>query len=456
MTITEQQSVTLLLKSALILRKQLIRKQNELLQYLNISNQQLVESSSKPESVRDDEEVVDCIEELYEDTENDDIEIETDVEMEAIAGESTEDYENDEGEEAAQTGVPRSRDIEYREQQPKLVLTPNFLKAREVIKQNTHQESTAPLECLPATLIINHSEKSVFVCSRCNIEFSSEEEAKLHINDHKFNAAGQACNFCNMIFKTRHNYEKHLESVHNNTKFVCQVCGKVFDSKIQHRSHQRNHDQTLRLVVKCLMLNQNSYLKLIFRYPCPFDKCTKAFRVKHHLNNHLRVHTKDSPFECSFEGCSARFRQKHALTIHERKHTGDYIACDMCKSPFVTQFQLNKHLKTCNGTFKPLVTRTSRSETTRKSLQDFSCPNDDCSKNFKTKADLELHVAKSHSSGDDSSLCAACCQVFESRHALKLHQCTNSMATCSICNYCFKDDESLSNHMLEYHETDEL
>lgn len=188
-------------------------------------------------------------------------------------------------------------------------------------------------------------------------------------------------------------------------------------------------------------------LYLCFRYPCPVDGCTKAFRVKHHLNNHLRVHNKDSPFECSYDGCSAKFRQKYALTIHLRKHTGDYVTCDSCKSPFVTQFQLNKHSKICNGTFKPLLTRTQRSETTRKISRDFSC-NEGCSKNFKSKAELELHVSQSHPAAAES--------IFENRLASKSHQCANSQATCSICNFCFKDEESLSNHMVDYHETDEL
>lgn len=418
-------------------RSQLIRKQNELLTYLKKSSQQeLEEQSPKPDSVKDIEEEAECTEELYEDNaEIEDKEIDgSDFEMETIGGDSEEEFEAEESDGTAHTGVSRSDDIEYSDQQPKLVLTSNFLKAREAIKQNTSKDSSVPLKYLPVTLITSTEEKSVYICSQCNIEFSSELEAKMHLGDHKLI---QPCEFCQKVFTTRRNYEKHIEKMHNNMKYECQVCGKVFDSKIQHRGHLRNHNQEK-------------------NHSCPFAGCAKAFRVKHHLNNHLRVHTKDSPYQCSFEGCSAKFRQKHALTIHLRKHNGDFYHCQQCKSPFVTQFQLNKHSKTCNGTYKPLVTRTPRSETVRTESRDFSCPIEDCSEIYKSKASLELHLTQSHQVEDGSALCNFCCKVFESDPALKSHHCASFQATCSICNDCFKDEESLSNHILEYHETDEL
>lgn len=373
------------------------------------------------------------MEELDQDIVEIDEEVASDFGMDAIGGDSEDEFSAEESEESSQAAVSRSEDIEYSEQQPKLVLTANFLKAREVIKKNTSKDSPVPLKYLPATLITNTEEKSVYICSHCNIEFSSEAEAKMHMSDHKLR---QACEFCNKIFTTRHNYDKHIDSVHNNTKYVCQICGKIFDSKIQHRGHLRNHDKTK-------------------NHSCPFDGCTKAFRVKHHLKNHLRVHTKDSPFQCSFKGCSARFRQKHALTIHLRKHNGDFYYCPLCKSPFVTQFQMNKHSKTCNGTYKPLVTRSSRSETVHKESL-FACPIEDCLDNFRSRALLELHVTQSHQVDDGSAWCIVCCQNFESDLALNSHHCATFQATCPICNDCFKDEDNLSNHMLEYHDTDEL
>lgn len=219
-------------------RRQLIRKQNELLQYLKISDEQLGELTSKLGSDKDVED--DCIEELFEEnTEDDD-----DFEMETVAG-STKDLDTGNIEDYSEAAAIRSEDIEYCDQQPKLVLTPNFLKAREAIKQNQLQSSVT-LKYMPVTLITNNSEKAVFICGTCNIEFSSEAEAKLHMSDHKLDAGGRQCDFCHLSFKTLRNYEKHVETAHSNMKFVCQVCGKTFDSKIQHRSHLRNHDQTLR------------------------------------------------------------------------------------------------------------------------------------------------------------------------------------------------------------------
>lgn len=217
---------------------------------MDLSEKLVKEELPKPESVKYAEEEEDCLEE---NTENSDKEFETDFEMEAIDDDSA-GSETQESEEKIEEAVPRINDIEYSEEQPKLVLTPNFLKAREAIKLNPPQESSTPCEYLPATLISNDTEEFVYICNKCdNIEFTSEAEAKMHINDHKFSAGGQACEFCQMVFKTRLNYEKHVDAVHNNMKFVCQVCGKVSDSRIQHRSHMRNHDQTLRLLTYLFM-----------------------------------------------------------------------------------------------------------------------------------------------------------------------------------------------------------
>lgn len=123
-------------------------------------------------------------------------------------------------------------------------------------------------------------------------------------------------------------------------QFICNYCGNIYQTRNEMKSHLRSHNLTK-------------------RYNCLFEGCNKAFRYKHHLSNHQRIHTQTSPFQC--EQCPANFRQKYALTLHKRKHTKSFLECSRCKSQFVMLNQLTKHEKfQCNGTFKPYVIRTKK------------------------------------------------------------------------------------------------
>ncbi|CRL04848.1 CLUMA_CG017901, isoform A [Clunio marinus] len=381
-------------------KNQLVRKQNELVQFLGIDNKIAVCNTKKQlyETTEDfiTEEI--CLEEdlIEEDEfdviyENEEVLDMTDEEIEVYDShdeiivesmeegekssltEFTEDFHDNQNQK-----VLRSEEIKYEIIEPKLILTPSQI-ATGMIK----------------------------------------------------------CEQCKMIFKKKHFYNKHLEKVHNNPSFICETCGKISHSRLQWRSHLRNHDQTL-------------------KYACNYEGCEKAFRVKHHLTNHLRSHTKESPFQCPFEGCSSKFRQKFALTVHLRKHTGEFITCDQCKSPFVTQFMLNKHKDKCNGTFKPLTLRNSSKFKKSQNYSDaYKCLFEECDETFKAKVTLQKHLSKVHKMNVTPTLCVICFQNFDSQQSLKIHQRDHLPFTCSLCSTSFKSRDNLENHLAKSHERNE-
>lgn len=394
-------------------RHQLVRKQNELLQYLKIDPESTTKSFQEEiitEELFDDD--YQMLESVIESEGEEIEEYEIDEETEALQDDSddsqTEQYILIEDGETSKIRVPRSEEIKYEKIKPQLVLTPDFLKARDALKTHSadSKENEESAEYLAATMISNSEEKVVFICSdgKCKAVFASEDEMKLHLDDHnRIETKLIQCEQCRMSFKKRVFYEKHLDNVHNGMHFICQICGKTMESRIKYRSHIRNHDQTL-------------------KYKCKFEGCDKAFRVKHHLENHTRSHTKDSPFECTFEGCSSKFRQKYALTLHYRKHNQEFVNCDSCKSPFVSQFQLNKHLDKCNGIYKPLVTRATpkiRRDIAPSGI--FKCSIKNCDESYKAKITLEKHLTSKHKIEVTPSFCVLCCQEFETPQTLKSH-----------------------------------
>lgn len=376
--------------------------------------------------------------------ENDDEEIEylDDASDEITEPESEEEFEikSESENELEASAVPRE-EIKYEKIKPMLVLTPDFLKAREALKSKQKESIDQPefSAYFAETLIFGAEEKVVYICAYpgCKFEFQSVEEMNLHRVDHKRKSESFQCDYCPMVFKARHNYDKHVKLAHGELQYICQFCGKTFDTRVQWRSHLRNHDQTQ-------------------RFKCPHEGCNKAFRVKHHLNNHLRVHSKDSPFACTFDKCTARFRQKHALTIHVRKHTGDFISCEVCKSPFVTQFQLNKHLMKCDGTYKKLLTRSvPRNSKTSESVDYFKCSVEGCLEDFKAKITLEKHLAKTHLIEVTPTMCTQCLRDFESQRDLKSHMRDHLPFTCLLCGCGFKSEETYQTHLKKIHEKEE-
>jgi len=223
-------------------------------------------------------------------------------------------------------------ELKFEKQKPHLILTPKFLFAREIIKNPEHV--TSELE----SPLIDVNDKVNFKCTECQISFLTDGELKLHLKDHNLITKSDfKCTACSISLKNKYAHENHMSEYHNQ-QFICQTCGNMYDSRRNLRSHLRSHN-------------------LIKKYKCTNEGCDKSFRHHHHLTNHLRVHTKNSPFVCN--ECNQTFRQKYALTLHKKKHEKDFIECDKCKSQFIRPIQLTKHI--CDGTFRPYIIRTKKS-----------------------------------------------------------------------------------------------
>ncbi|XP_014261822.1 zinc finger protein 33B-like isoform X2 [Cimex lectularius] len=73
--------------------------------------------------------------------------------------------------------------------------------------------------------------------------------------------------------------------------------------------------------------------------------CTKCFKRKEHLNQHVKSHSVDRPFKC--RSCSRSFNRKEHMMRHELCHTGqkEYI-CDICLKTFSRKDNVRKHRRT--------------------------------------------------------------------------------------------------------------
>ncbi|CAB0039580.1 unnamed protein product [Trichogramma brassicae] len=166
--------------------------------------------------------------------------------------------------------------------------------------------------------------------------------------------ADYLCEICAKKFGNKHNWLRHVKTVHEDSKdFACDNCEKKFG----HKSH--------------LLLHQKTVHEGRKDYAC--EECEKKFGQNSHLLLHIRtIHEGRKDFAC--DNCEKKFGRNSHLLLHQKTvHEGlkDYI-CDECEKKFGHKSHLLSHIKTIH-----------------EGRKDFAC--NKCEKKFGHKSHLLLH-----------------------------------------------------------------
>lgn len=170
-------------------------------------------------------------------------------------------------------------------------------------------------------------------------------------------------------------------------------------------------------------------------------QCAKTFRTNYKLNQHMRTHTQEQPFQCSHPNCGKSFRSKPGLVQHEAQHTGTHqFACPVCGKGFQVRGYLTSHMK-CHSSVKPFRCGECGEEfRARQTLVDhearhlgvkaFACARG-CELRFVSKALCVRHEKLVHGVGGDDAdappaapvrfACTLCAKQFTRRAYLKTH-----------------------------------
>ena len=120
--------------------------------------------------------------------------------------------------------------------------------------------------------------------------------------------------------------EDHLRARHTKLpSLVCDLCCKVFFSKMAFQYHQRQHNDKSKYYCDICEHFINIHMKESHSRKCrklqekSFEckACMKMFKTKGNMKIHALTHSKEKPFKC--DGCPKAFSQKGNLKTHQYK-----------------------------------------------------------------------------------------------------------------------------------------
>ena len=156
-----------------------------------------------------------------------------------------------------------------------------------------------------------HSDRRPFVCSKqgCNRAFKCAGDQRRHLMSHS-NLRPFVCPVreCGKNFKNAGELKKHGVRHQVEKRFQCEFCGSRHKSRELVRKHRDHHhaDITNKIIVKRSVA-------------CTYPGCGKTFACQAKLDDHLKRHGSDRPYQCVMDEKCKRTFKVHSDMVHHAK-----------------------------------------------------------------------------------------------------------------------------------------
>ena len=248
------------------------------------------------------------------------------------------------------------------------------------------------------------------VCDVCDAKFPSRDKLIEHKSiDHFEN---YPCKICGKIFRTHNRLQIHKKNVHVEEKnYQCDQCEKTYKNIGALIGHKKTAHENI-------------------KYPC--EKCGRIFSSKQHCLVHIRkVHEGENfnVHQCNICGKnfhSNTYLRLHIESIHKKENT---YSCEKCDATFSFKSAVKSHMRfvhdnvrnyicgECGKAFKDRITMNHHEDAVHRGIRKFVCKL--CEKSYAHSEGLRRHMKSFHEGIRYE--CKHCTKSFTQENHLKSH-----------------------------------